>query len=276
LNSYFFIPAANENFIKNIDKLLPDYFVFDFEDSINPQKLDTAIDIVSKLTIQKNYFARFHWNANDIDNSLNYLKKIIDLGFLNFFIPKFRTQQELDNIYSLLKSSKHYNQFKIVLLIENPQALCALEKLLNTFQPYAVAFGSHDYCAEMGMMHTSENILWARNYILNFSKAAFVGCIDIASMNIRDRNEMEKECLDAFNKGFDGKILIHPLQLDVFRHTKYYTDKELEIALKLKKIIQQAGGIQNFTIANLDGIVIEKPHLSRYLKILKIANNEAI
>ncbi|MGN6351936.1 MAG: HpcH/HpaI aldolase/citrate lyase family protein [Parafilimonas sp.] len=276
MESYFFIPAANEAFVKNISRLSADYFVFDFEDSININNIDKAIDFTRKVNISDNFFARFYWNTHETEFSSVSLKKILQLGFKNFFIPKFRTIEDLDTIYHLLKSNPSFNQFKIVLLIENPQALCSIENILKAYSPFAVAFGSHDYCAEMGMLHADGNIQWARNYLLNFGKAAFVRCIDVASMNIKDKATFEEECTDAFNKGFDGKVLIHPMQLEVFNNTKYYTDEELKIALKVRDILKQKGGIANFSIANIDGLVIEKPHLNRYLKILKMANYDSV
>lgn len=276
MESYFFIPAVNEIFIKNISRLSADYFVFDFEDSINISNIDKAIDLTRKINISNNFFARFYWNTHAPEFSSVSLKKILQLGFKNFFIPKFRTTEELDTVYSLLKSNPSFNQFKIVLLIENAQALCSIESILKVYRPFAVAFGSHDYCAEMGMLHTADNILWARNYLLNFGKAASVRCIDVASMNIKDKTSFEEECTDAFNKGFDGKVLIHPVQLEVFNNTKYYTDEELQVALKVRDILKQKGGIANFSIANIDGLVIEKPHLNRYLKILKMANYDTV
>ena len=104
MESYFFIPAANEAFVKNISRLSADYFVFDFEDSINISNIDKAIALTSKINISDNFFARFYWNTDEIGFSAASLKKILQLGFKNFFIPKFRTTEDLDTIYNLLKS----------------------------------------------------------------------------------------------------------------------------------------------------------------------------
>lgn len=275
MESYFFIPAARKDFVENVQHLGADHFIFDFEDSIDTSKLDDALETVSNITIDPGFFVRFYWYDRDADRSYFYIDKLIGLGFRNFVIPKFHGKEELDRICEFLRSYPQFPEFKVILLIENPQSLMDIPAILASHRPFGVALGSHDYCAEMNMLHTSGNISWARNYLLNSARSAAVQCIDYASMNLVDEAEMELQLRDAFNMGFEGKLLIHPWQLEMFRRTTYFTPDELEIALKLKEKIEEIGGIANFTIARIGGIVIEKPHLGRYFRILKMAGHES-
>jgi citrate lyase beta subunit len=107
---------------------------------------------------------------------------------------------------------------------------------------------------------------------LNYSKAFQKFVIDIASMNIDDKDAFAAECVDGKDKGFDGKFLIHPWQLDLFQKHWKFNSADLQFALKVKEYMDEIGGVQNFSVANIDGKVVELPHLDRIDLILKSSN----
>jgi citrate lyase beta subunit len=93
--------------------------------------------------------------------------------------------------------------------------------------------------------------------------------IDIASMNIEYKNEFIYECKDGLKKGFDGKFIIHPWQLEIFNSIKQYSEAEMEFAKLVKNYIDEIGGKEKFTIAKIEGKIVEKPHLNRFNEILR-------
>jgi citrate lyase beta subunit len=271
MKSFFFIPSDNEIFLKNKVTLESNEFIIDFEDSVNQENSLKSLSNLNKFSISKKTWIRI---PNPLIKSNTYSKEIFKslllLGYTNFILPKIRNKTERNKIFKYLDVNNiDHSKIKFIILVENPMALLNLYEICNSKLVYGIGIGSHDYCAEMNMEHSYENINYLRAFSLQVAKALKIFIIDFASMNLNSKKEFEFECKDSLSKGFDGKFLIHPWQLEVFKESIKLSIKELQFAQKVKFHIDSIGGIKNFTIAKIDGKVIEKPHLGRILNILK-------
>jgi len=266
MKSYFFIPASNKNFLNKIVSLAADYLILDLEDSVLPNDLQASIDNIRAIDTKEKCFVRIPWLADNVSFSLHVIEKLRSIGYHQFVFPKIQTKSELDSIVNAQPEIFNNQQ---ILLIEHPKLLISIAEILDKFPFYGIALGSHDYVNEMQMRHTAENLLWAKHYILNYGKAYSMECIDIASMNVVNEGSFEEECQSAYDLGFEGKMLIHPMQLKILNTVKFYTKEDLQTALLIQKKIKEIGGINNFTVHKIDNKVIEKPHLKKYLDILE-------
>jgi citrate lyase beta subunit len=209
------------------------------------------------------------------EQNVEALDELLKIGFRKFILPKVEDAIEIDTFISLLKSINDVN-FEVFVLIESPLGVINSDSICMHRDVSTIGFGSHDYCNIVGMTHSLENISWARQKILNSGRAYGKDIIDITSMNVTNAKTFELECLNGKDMGFDGKFLIHPWQLDIFKKVWCFTDEEIAFATKVKNAIDNNGGIENFTVLNIDGNVVEKPHLRRINKILKQINNGSI
>jgi citrate lyase beta subunit len=270
MKSFFFIPSDNEIFLKNKVNLKSNEFIIDFEDSINQENSLIAFNNLDKFSISKETWIRI---PNPFSSSNIYSNKIFNdlllLGYKNFILPKIRNITERDKIFKYVDVNKiAHSKIKFIILVENPIALLNLYEICNSKLVYGIGIGSHDYCAEMNMEHTHENLDYLRSFSLQVAKALQIVIIDFASMNVNLKNEFEFECKDSLSKGFDGKFLIHPWQLKVFKDCIKLSMKDLQFAQKVKSYLDDNGGIENFSIARIDGKIVEKPHLNGILKLL--------
>lgn len=261
LEKYFFLPASNKKFIYNLNKIETDKIVFDLEDAITNHDLNDSIENLSNLQIRNNYWVRFPF-LNAKQSNIN---KLIDSGFRNFVVPKIRNKNDYQNI---LKKLSDIEEVNFIILVENPYFLLKLTELLsdNSKIIVGVGLGSHDYSAEMNMQHDFENLTFARNIILNTAKAYNINAVDIASMEIDNKEKLEKEFISAVRMGFDGKFFIHPKQLEIFNKTKFFTDEEIEEAIEIVTILKDKN---DFAAFKYNGKVYEKPHLKRLVKIVE-------
>lgn len=274
MRSFFFIPANKKKFIEKIDSIEATDLIFDLEDALFNTSIEEALNNLMQITIKENYWIRISLE-NFENNSSELLKSLINKGFFRFVLPKIEYLTQVDDF---VKFSNKFteNNIKIIVLIESPLGLLNSSEIVTHPSIKGFGLGSHDYCKMMGMKHTLSNINWARMSLLNISKAYKLLSIDIASMNINNDEEFINECLDGKDKGFEGKFLIHPFQLKLFKKSWKFSDKEIEFALKVKAYINALGGLENFTIANIDGTVVEKPHINRINTILTTNNYGSI
>ncbi|MDD2562964.1 MAG: aldolase/citrate lyase family protein [Salinivirgaceae bacterium] len=276
LRTYFFIPASKSRFIDKMNSIDADEFVFDFEDAIAESEVESAFENIKKLEDASKHWVRPRlFNKNGQINN-KQLEVLFDLGFTRFVLPKISTEQELHDIYNIFV----YYEVKDpqwILLLESPLALCNIPSLF-TGQEYpikGISLGAQDYAAEVGMCFSNERILWARNLVLNAAHAYGFEPIDIASMTIQDIQGFENETIEGFKMGYTAKIVLHPSQLKVIKNLKYFSDIEIDHALRIAEQIDFSK-LNEFSVITVDGQLYEKPHLSRIRRIIEYVENRNI
>lgn len=277
MNSYFFIPANNRKFLSNASAVNSDYLILDLEDAIFNSNIEVAVKNILEFEINKDSFVRINLDLKEQSAGLGYIKPLLDYGYRRFVLPKIETTGQLDKVIAMMGglTSPKTSKFEIILLLESPLAMVNIKELIQNSSIAGIGLGSHDYCASLGMQHDLANLAWARMEVLNFAKAFGKNAIDVASMNVYDESQFELECLNGISLGFDAKFIIHPKQLAVLKGLKNYSKGDLTLALKVMQHIKDIGGVENFSIANIDGLVIERPHLKRISQILKQSGNES-
>jgi len=274
LRTYFFVPASKPRFIEKMPTIAADTFVFDFEDAIAESENEVAFENIKKVDNVEQYWVRprlFDHNE-EINNS--QLKRLFNLGFKHYVLPKISTHEELQNVYNIFD---YYDTTDIqwILLIESPLSLINIPHFFSEpkFPIKGIALGAQDYVAKTNMFYTNEEISWARKVVLNAAYAYNVEAIDFASMNIGDIKEFESEVLTGFKMGYTAKIIVHPNQLQVVKNIEYYSQAEIERAVKISKQIDFSQ-LDDFSIVVVDGKLYEKAHLKRIERIIEYAKNK--
>lgn len=268
LKTYFFVPASRKRFIEKMASIKADEFVFDLEDAISENESEEAYENLKLVENRADYIVRprLYNAAGKLNNKR--LEMLIDSGFRRFFIPKAETKESLDDLLNIFNYYEVEN-LNWYYLVESPTALMNLKEIVFSGQyPFkGICLGSHDYAANMGMAYSLESISWARHYVLNVAKACHIEAIDMASMVLKDRDLFEKECHQAFQMGYDAKIVLHPAQLEVAKELAFFTHDEIELARKIEERIDLTA-LSDFSVITIDGMIYERPHINRILRIL--------
>ncbi|ATW24487.1 HpcH/HpaI aldolase/citrate lyase family protein [Candidatus Formimonas warabiya] len=262
-NSFLFIPANKYKYFYNKKILDADAVIIDFEDTIIQEDILEYINDINYILddiFLKHVYLRV--------NSEEYFKIVgnINLKKINgIMIPKFCLDNMnigiLHNIINLKK--------EILILIESPRGILDLKETLQNFRIMGVFFGSEDYISEINGLRNRENMLYPRLNILNISKAFGVYCYDTIFPDLNSENLFKEEVDYSHEMGFDGKLAIHPSQLD-------YINKRFKICIesveKYKMIVQlyYENIKQNKTnVIVIDGKIFEPPHIKRFEKMIK-------
>jgi citrate lyase beta subunit len=274
LKSFFFVPANSLKFIEKSKDLLANYIVFDLEDAVLSNELDICYKNLALFKPQTNHFVRFRFFENNTLLNEKDFKSFLEIGFKHFIIPKFEGIGQAKSIRAFLQRQKISQDVFFILLLENPLGLLSLFQTLtnNIIKVTGIGLGSHDYCNAMGMKHTSSNLYFARQMVLNHAKAFNMDAIDTVSVNIEADVEFQNESIDAFNMGFNGKFLIHPRQLKLLNEVKYYSNTEIEEAEKVFEKIKEIKD-QKTAVVSFNGKVFEKPHIDRIINIINWKNS---
>ncbi len=267
--SHFFIPADKEKFFKKIDTLDCHFIIFDMEESVHCNNLSSCIENLSKINVKENYSVRFPFKFDNLAVDKEVITEIYRIGFRNFTIPKIEKQEEFKKILDFC-AGIGLEGVKFNVYIETPLALLNLRDIIETYHEEIenILIGSHDFCNAMGSKHTDDNLLYLRQRILTVGKAFRKNVIDIVSPEICNLENLQSACIDSFNMGFDGKALIHPIQLEAFNSAHYFTEEEYLNALEVQEELSKLGP-DKFSIIKINGKIYEKPHIKRIFDILE-------
>lgn len=261
LKSYFFIPSNREDFLKKIPFINADYFVIDFEDSVTRSEWDRCLaNLKAYGKLSSHYVRPDLWNEGNF--TTNQLHKLAEIGVRNVVLPKLKTLDQVREIISLKMFSK------IILLVETPDLLLLLPNVIKEHDSLieGIGFGSQDFAMYTGMKQSMDHMNYAR-FQINLTASKFgKKVIDTASVLIDDEDAFEEECINAFEMGCSGKFIVHPRQLQVLKKAEYFSQREIAWA---KKALRQIEGksLDEMKVYKIDGMVLEKPHLTKLLKI---------
>jgi citrate lyase beta subunit len=264
LDSYLFVPGDKPRFLNKMKELKADYYVIDLEDSVSISNKAIALDNSVSLTIDNSAFVRIPIKERvySEDQILGLIRKFNG----RVVLPKVSTRDDLREFLAIHDSSF---PLKLILLVENPRCfinVCSIAEEYGS-QLHGIGFGSHDFCAAMGMKHDFEHLRYYRKQLVLVSKAHGLAYVDGVDTNIRDLSGFVEDCKYAFDAGADGKFVIHPDQLKQMDRIEYLSSDELA---EMKRVSARMGLIsrEDIDVLEIDGKIYEKPHLARIARIL--------
>jgi citrate lyase beta subunit len=205
---------------------------------------------------------------------ISFIKSFIDKGYRKFVLPKLNSLSDYDKLLANLNCAN----LEFIILIENPKIYYELQHRISDYTGnlIAIGLGSHDFMDYIGGVHNLQNLDVLRQNILYMARSSGIFAIDIASMQVHQSDHFESELRDGFEKGYDGKFIIHPSQMKIFNKFQFYTEKDYLFALKIQEKLKASGNKNEFEPVIIDGLIIERPHIDRAEKIIRTykQNNE--
>lgn len=267
MDSYFFIPGNKLHKIEAIKALQVAEIIIDMEDAV---KESSRVEILKNLVANddlKQHYIRIPLYSFDEKIDLRTLQELLNAGFQKFIFPKLNSLADFEIVLDSFKSK----EIKIILLVETPLFFLQVQEVLTKYKNYfsGIGIGSHDFMSVIGGIHNLKNIEYIRQHILYLARAFDITAIDIASMELNDKESFEHEIIDGFQKGYEAKFFIHPWQIEVHRGINFYNAEDHKWALLIKDELDKVGNPNEFNPVVINGQIIERPHLNKMKKILK-------
>jgi len=269
LRSLLFVPGNNEKLMHKAAKTKADAIIFDLEDSVLDSAKQQARDIIKKI-LKTSLFDKFYIFIRLNDRCSGYLQQDLDQllheKITGFIFPKVYTGDDIIQFEKKLENREitagfKKDKFKIIPLIETASAVLHAEDICRSSKRIiALCLGSEDLCADLhGVNELSHSaLLVPRSLCVMAARAAGVIPIDTLHINVHDFDDLENELKLARNLGFEGKLLLHPKEIDLTH--KYFTPskQEYEKARKVMKLSNDASK-QNIRVAIIDDTFIGPP-----------------
>jgi citrate lyase beta subunit/acyl dehydratase len=196
-----------------------------------------------------------------------------ELRLLDEYLTELEQKEESSSSSRRRRSAASRPKVLFPIATETPLAVINIVTIARGPRVCAITWGCEDLSATMGSPTTRHDITGeyldiykhCRNMCLLAAKAANVQAIDGIYQNVRDINGFSKEASDAMRMGFDGKLTLHPHQIEAVHVAFEPTNSELDTAARIISLWEDGSDRSSL---ELDGRMIDMPHYVRAKKVV--------
>jgi malyl-CoA/(S)-citramalyl-CoA lyase len=245
------VPGSNPRFIEKAARSSADVIFFDLEDSVSPdQKMNARRNVIAALHDLDFGDKSISVRINGLDTQYMY-RDVVELveqaGHLldMILVPKVGCAADLyavDMLLTQIETAKGINKrIGIEILIETPLGLCNIHEIAAASpRNETLLFGSADYAASTGakitmiggpnpdyhvltdadangVRHSHWGDMWhyAIAKLVSAARANGLRPVDGPFADIRDKEGWLASARRAMTLGCEGKMVIHPSQVDL-------------------------------------------------------------
>ncbi|WP_123621374.1 CoA ester lyase [Halorubrum sp. CSM-61] len=157
-------------------------------------------------------------------------------------------------------------------LVETAAGVLSAESIAAASATDALVFGAEDLAADVGATRTDEGteVLYAREHVVLAAGAAEVDAIDTVYTDFSDADGLREEAAFALTLGYDGKLAIHPAQVDPINAAFTPDPEEVEWAERVLDA-RDAADREGRAVFRVDGEMIDAPLIAQAERIVERA-----
>lgn len=266
-----FVPAHDQRKLEKALTLDVDGLILDLEDAVPPAGKAAARETARAfLTRNKGrFFVRL--NAVVTPYFLDDVLLLTGVPLAGVVLAKTESAGEVDHVDWLLglleqKNDLTIGAIEIMPFIESARALeNAREIAAASPRVRRLLFGGNDYAADIGTGIGGPAFFYARSRLVAVSRACGLEPpVDTVNPDFKNPAALAADARTARRLGFQGKMAVHPAQVDVIRAVFTPTAAEIREAENIVAAFEAAGG----AVTKLDGRMVEWPHVVKARRIL--------
>lgn len=288
--SFLFVPGDSERKMAKAASSAANALVLDLEDSVAAEKLAAARQTVREfLLAQRDRTRQQLWvriNPLDTDKALDDLAQVMAGAPDGVLIPKCLGGTDIERLGHYLDALERREGLPadatriVAVATETSAAMFGLGSYRASSARLAgLTWGAEDLATAVGASTNKAEdgsysfvFQLARNLCLLGAKAAGVHAIDSVLPSFRDTEALRAEVRRARLDGFTAKFAIHPDQVEAINAGFRPDEREIAHARAVVAAFQQA---PNAGTLQVDGRMVDKPHLTQALQILEAAGVDA-
>lgn len=281
--SFLFAPGSE---IRKAEKALhcgADAVIFDLEDAVAMSEKAAARKFVVEL-LKKQRPCLAYVRVNGISTGLAFddLETVVLPGLDGVVLPKTESAEDVEKVdwfVSKLETKRKIpvGQIDLMPLIETARGLWYAESIMKGSKRIRrVAFGSGDFIFDLGgeWCNNGLEVIYARSRLVVASRVAGIEQpIDAVFPDIKDDDGLWNDARLGRRLGFQGKLVIHPRQVEPVNSAYSPTPEEVENARRVIAAFAEAEK-QGLAAIQLDGKMIDYPVVTKARQL--IARAEAI
>jgi citrate lyase subunit beta/citryl-CoA lyase len=286
LRSMLFVPGDSEKKLAKAQASAASALILDLEDSVAPDRNPVARGMVREyLRGRPDRGAQQLWvriNPLSTPLALPDLIAVMSGAPDGILLPKVGSANDvvlLDHYLTALEAREGVAPGRVRIVpvaTETPSAVFELKSYSGaSARLIGLTWGAEDLSSAVG---ASTNRIDSGEYEFTYqlvrslcllgAHAAGLQAIDTITADFRDTERIQREIRASRRAGFTGKIAIHPDQVDHINSGYSPDENELAHARAVVEAFERAPGAGT---AQLDGRMIDRPHLTQALRILAVS-----
>ncbi len=279
MRSVLTVPVIVQRFLDKAPSSGADVICLDLEDSVPPAEKANARPLAAKaVETMPRSGAALYARLNGLSTGLleDDLLGVVFPGLDGIMLSKSESAghvQRLDHYLTLLERDRGIEPGSIAItpLIETAAGVMNSAKICAA-SPRVVAaiFGAEDFATDMGVQRTreGEEVRWARSQVAIACRAAGIVAIDTPEPDYTDEAYLESQMQAARGLGYQGKLCIHPLQVQIANRVFRPSDGEVAEARVIVEAFERDGLAQGRAAIPLEGRMVDTPIYWRAKRLL--------
>ncbi|MFO0691523.1 MAG: CoA ester lyase [Myxococcota bacterium] len=278
--SVFFVPGSEPRKLEKARGLPADTLLLDLEDAVAPAEKDRARALVAELLREaaaRGPELAVRVNPTSTPWFRADLEAAVAAGASAIVLPKAESAAQIAAVAALIdgleagRDARASGPVRLIPLVETARGIADVATLPAAAQRIdALCFGHADFSRDMGLAEADPNgpvVLHARCALSIAARAAGRAAIDTVCLDVRDAGAVRREAELGLRLGFEGKLCIHPMQIEIVNSVYTPSCEQIEFARRVMETAAraEAEGLGVFTV---DGKMVDAPLIAAQRRIL--------
>jgi citrate lyase subunit beta/citryl-CoA lyase len=288
IRSALFVPGNRPDRVDKAVATAADRVIIDLEDAVAvSQKKEARALVRDKVIAHKDRGVLVRINGLETDFFMDDLEAVVVKELGGLVLPKTENSHQVGKIHRLLvdfekKQGLQAGSTAAILLTESALGVQNIFQIssavIDLNREFLIALGAADYALDMGIEITRDGgeLMYPRSRIAVACRAAGIASpLDTPFMiDIKDIDALKNDARRAKQLGFQGKLCIHPNQIEACHAIFTPTGEEIDFARRVVDAFEaeEAGGSAAIQV---DGKFVDYPVVERSRRILRLASRIA-
>jgi citrate lyase subunit beta / citryl-CoA lyase len=270
MRSVFYVPGNNETFVAKAPKNPADIITLDLEDSVPPAEKPRAREMVREnLKFAGSGGSTIYVRINNWETLMTNddLEAIVHEGLSGVCLAKCGGPDHVQRLEWKLEELERRRKMPvggiaIQLLIETAKGVIhAYPSAIASKRVNSLIFGAVDYTKDMRVKLTSEGEeqRYARRHTAVAARASGCIAIDCPFVAFKDLEAFEKSTREGRQMGYEGRMLIHPTQIEPSHKIYTPAPEDVEWAKGVVKVFEEEGIAKGMAAVTYLGKMVDTP-----------------
>jgi citrate lyase subunit beta / citryl-CoA lyase len=285
IRSMLFVPADSERKIAKSASSAADALILDLEDSVADARKPVAREMAVATLAARTATGTgplLYVRINPLDGAFAMadLAAVVMPGLAGVMLPKANSAADILRLGYCLdaleaRAGLAPGSVRIIpVATETAQAMLQAHSYVGAALPRlaGITWGAEDLSAAIGAVSNREEdgqyspiYQWAGSLCLSMAAAAGVPALDTLHADFKDAAGLIAACRASRRRGFKGRLAIHPDQVEPINAA--YSPNAAELA-HAQRIVDAFAANPSAGALSLDGVMIDKPHLTQARRTL--------
>ena len=274
--SVLFTPGDRPEMLRKAPAAGADVVVFDLEDAVAPPRKDEAREAIREVLTDPAFDpdcevcvrvnAAESALTADLEAVLEPTESDSDRRLDSVMLPKAASAVDVHELENEI--AKYDITLPVFALIESAAGVLAAPEIAAARATDALVFGAEDLSADIGATRSAEGteVLYARERVVIAAAAHDCTAIDTLVTDFEDERRLREDADRSVRLGYDGKLAIHPAQVDPINEAFTPSEADREWAERVLEAKREADA-EGRGVFEVDGEMIDAPLIARAERI---------